>query len=121
MEETLELFRRKIKFMERVNGLGVYIIHTPAWGLEDAENRLRLLDEIIKNTKNSWVATLTQITKWWEARLNLFLEYNDNKLHLINKNNFEMENIKIKLENKDNQQKYFEINKIGSGETIIIK
>lgn len=121
MEETLELFRKKIKFIEKVQGLGVYIIHTPAWGLEDAENRLKLLDEVIKNTKNSWMATLSQVTGWWEARLNLFLEFNDNRLSLYNNNNFEIENIRVRLENRDGQEKEFQIDKIGSKERVIVK
>src|SRR3989344_558841 len=121
IEETLELFNKKIKFIEKVNGLGTFIIHTPAWGLKDAENRIMLLDYLIKQTRNSWVATVKEIVKWWEDRDNLLLEFSDNKLFLINLNNFEMNNVKIKLENRNNQTKEFFINKISPKQKIIVK
>ncbi len=121
MPETLDFFSQKIKFIEKVNGLCTFIIHTPAWGPKDAENRLMLLDHVIKNTRNSWVATVKEIVKWWEARSNLFLEFKDNKLHLINKNNFEISNIKIKLENRNNQSKDFLIKNILPNQRIVVK
>ncbi len=121
MEKTLEFFKEKLKFIEKVNGLGVFIVHTPAWGLKDAENRVTLLEFLINNTKNSWVTTLKGVTKWWETRNNLVLEFTDNKLYLINNNNFELEDLKIKLENRENQVKEFQIAKILPNERMIVK
>src|SRR3989344_7502904 len=116
MDETLEMFRKKINFLEKVNGLGVFIVHTPAWGKKDAKNRLRLLDEVIKNTRNSWAVTLSELAKWWEARNNLFLEITDNRIYLVNKNNSDVYDIKIKLGNKE-----IEVEEIKPNEKILIK
>ncbi|MBI2672555.1 polysaccharide deacetylase family protein [Candidatus Woesearchaeota archaeon] len=116
MDETLELFRKKINFLEKANGLGVFIIHTPAWGKRDAKNRLKLLDEVIKNTRNSWAVTLSELTKWWDARNNLFLEIIDNRIYLINKNNSEVYDIKVKLGIKE-----INVEEISANEKILIK
>ena len=116
IDETLELFRKKIKFLERIKGLGVFIVHTPAWGKKDGKNRLILLDEIIRNTRNSWVVTLTELTKWWGARNNLFFEFINGKIYLVNKNNSEVYNIGVKI----NEEK-IKINEILPNEKVLIK
>ena len=98
MQETLNLFETKIKFIEKVNGLAVFIVHTPAWGKKDAQNRLLLLDTILESSKNSFLTNIKELTDWWESRSNLFLEITGNKIILNNNNKKEIHNISVKIE-----------------------
>ena len=119
MQETLKLFEEKIRFIEKVNGLAVFIVHTPAWGKKDAANRLMLLDHIIENSKKSWITNIKEITEWWESRNNLFLETSNNRLSLVNKNKKEISNISIKIETLIKKAE-IKIPKIRAEEEIII-
>ncbi len=98
MPETLELFEKKIKFIEKVNGLAVFIVHTPAWGKKDAKMRLLLLDKIIENSKNSFLTNISELSEWWTLRKNLFLEIQGNHIMLVNKNEKELSNISVKID-----------------------
>ncbi len=101
MPETLKLFENKIKFIEKINGLAVFIVHTPAWGKKDAQNRLLLLNTIFENSKNSFLTNIKELADWWESRNNLSLELIGNKIILNNNNKKEIQNISIKIETID--------------------
>lgn len=119
MQETLELFENKIKFIEKINGLAVFIVHTPAWGKKDAKNRFMLLDNILENSKNSWLTNIKELTEWWENRSNLYLELQNNKMILINKNSKEIHNISVKIETSDKIAE-IKVPKIKAQEKLII-
>lgn len=84
LEDTAKLFEIKKKWIYSIGGVCNFIIHAPAWGKEDAEQRMWLLDNISNiDKKGFWIATGREVNDWWRKRGNILIK---NKNTVINRN-----------------------------------
>ena len=86
LKKTAELFELKAKWISEIGGVCNFIIHAPAWGNDDAKQRMWLLDRIQNIDKREfWIATGNEINKWWRERRDIDMSIKGNKIKLKSK------------------------------------
>ena len=120
MRKTIHLFQKKIQWTKTIGGLTTFIVHTPAWGMQDAKNRLLLLEEVITATQDSWNVKISELAAWWEARQNISFKIDNGTFYLVNNNAQDIEGISLRVQSLKGTKK-FTLPALKKGKKISLK
>ena len=117
----LDIYKKKLEYVEAIEGVYVSIVHAGNFGREDSDVRmslLRFLSEEVKKHK-FWLTNLKSLRAWWILRSGLSVSIaNGGAITLSNGNDVEVKDIKVIYEEEGSGMKVYHAEKISPNSKI---
>lgn len=100
IEENIDLFRRKLKYIQDIHGVFNVLIHAGVFDNNDTQVRMKTLESVIKmiNSDVFWMATLSEIAQWWRQRESVEIHLEDSMLVVKNHSNQRIRGLVVVME-----------------------
>ncbi len=122
-EEMLEIYRKKLSYIKKIEGLYVSIVHAGVFGLKDMETRLDLLDFLWQaaNLQGFWIVSPEKLLRWLRQRDDLIFTFDDAGLILKNISPDSSSGLSLLVVSRDGKERILPVPEIGGNKKIKYK